>query len=168
MVVRAVQVAGGEVTRVTRRDSLLYAATGPRVDIQVVSSDTLIAVASTHVSLDGTDYEARADAAGRIRVSPVLAGRYRARIATPLMDSLGVPAVAQEVEAREDAHVDTLRLPRPRDVLAKVCPRESIDHGEGMFVELFAIRRRRRSARRRSSSRGRPMSRSLGRRARTT
>jgi hypothetical protein len=64
---------GGEVTRVTRGDSLLYAATGPRVDIQIVSSDTLIGVAGTHIALEGTDYAARADAAGRISLSPVLA-----------------------------------------------------------------------------------------------
>jgi len=133
IVVRAIQVAGGEVTRVTRGDSLLYAATGPRVDIQIVSSDTLIGVAGTHIALEGTDYAARADAAGRISLSPVLAGRYRARVVTPLMDSLGVPSIAHEVEARDAAHVDTLKLPRPRDVLAKVCPRDSIDHGEGML-----------------------------------
>ncbi len=133
IVVRAVQVAGGEVTRVTRGDSLLYTGTGPHIDVQAVSADTSLAVAGATVSLEGTDYVGRADAAGRIRMAPVLGGRYRARISTPLMDSLGVPAVAQEVEAREDAHVDTLKLPRPRDILARVCPRDSIDHGEGML-----------------------------------
>jgi hypothetical protein len=91
IVIRAVQVAGGEVTRVTRGDSLLYEGTGPHVDAQVVSTDTSLGVAGATLSLEGTDYIGRADAAGRIHLSPVLGGRYRVRF-HPLMDSLGVPA----------------------------------------------------------------------------
>lgn len=132
-IVRSLHVSGGEVTRVTRHDSLVYEATGPHIAVQVVSLDTLVDVAGATLSLEGTDYTAIADASGRMQVAPVLAGRYRANVHTALMDSLGMPAVSQEIETRNDAHVDSLRLPRPHDLLRRVCPRDSIDHGEGML-----------------------------------
>src|SRR5262249_10189164 len=72
-------------------------------------------------------------ARGRVDLSPVLAGRYTMRASTPLMDSVGLSAVAGEVEARTDARVDTLRLPNARDVLLKACPRDSVGNGEGML-----------------------------------
>ena len=132
-IVRAVHVSGGEVTRVTRHDSLVYQATGPHIALQVVSLDTLVSVAGATLALEGTDYTAIADAAGRIQLSPVLAGRYTAQVRTALMDSLGMPASPHEIETREDAHVDSLRLPRPHDLLERVCPRDSVAHGEGML-----------------------------------
>jgi hypothetical protein len=128
-----IQVTGGEVTRVLRGDSLVYRATGPRVVAKIVASDPLVPAAGAKLTLEGTDYSGIADAAGIVRIEPVLAGTYTARVSIPLMDSLGVPARDRLVEAREDVHVDSLKLPRSSDLLAAVCPRDSIKNGEGMI-----------------------------------
>ena len=133
LALRGVQTTGGEVTRVSRHDTVIYRATGPHVAVQVVARDTLLGASGGRLTLEGTDYAASADAGGRILVDPVLAGRYRARVSTPLMDSLGVPPVVREVEAREDARVDSVTLPPSRDLLRAACPADSIRHGEAML-----------------------------------
>jgi hypothetical protein len=132
-VLRAVQITGGEVTRVLRRDSLVYTAPGPVLAVQIVAPDTSIHASGATLTLEGTDYRGTADSAGRIRLTPVLAGRYRASVRTGLMDSLGMPAISGEVEARMMPRVDSLRLPSPRDVLLAACPRDSVSRGEGML-----------------------------------
>jgi hypothetical protein len=132
-VVQAVYVTGGEVTRVTRHGTLMYEAVGHALAVQVVSRDTLVAPAGATLTLAGTDYTAKADAAGRIRLSPVLEGKYSARVRSGLMDSLGLAAVERDVEVRADAHVDSIALPAARDVLLKVCTKDSVQHGEGML-----------------------------------
>ena len=128
-----VQVTGGEVTRVDRRDSVVYRAAGMRIVVQVVAQDTLLSASSASLVLDGTDYTATADRSGRVDLAPVLPGRYRARVQTSLMDSLGLPPVVREVEARADTHVDSLTLPSARDALLKACPRDSVRHGEALL-----------------------------------
>jgi hypothetical protein len=133
-VIRAIQVTGGEVTRVTRDDSVVYSATGPRLAIQVVARDSLVAARGAIVTLVGTDYRATANEAGAVVLSPILAGRYAVHISTPFMDSVGLAPTSGEVEARLDARVDSLRLPSARDVLLKVCPRDSVRGGQGMLL----------------------------------
>jgi hypothetical protein len=132
-VVHAVHVTGGEVTRVTRRDTVLYAPTGNALRVQAVARDTLVRAAGAILSLQGSDYMGIADSAGRIVLRPVLEGRYRARLSTPLMDSLGAAPVERDIEVRSDTHVDSLQLPSARDVLQKACPADSLRHGEGML-----------------------------------
>jgi hypothetical protein len=132
-VLRGIQITGGEVTRVTRHDSLVHQASGPSITLQAVSRDALLPSGGATLMLEGTDYAATADSAGLIRLSPVLAGRYRARVSTPLMDSLGMPPMVRDVDTREDAHVDSLNLPGPRDALLAACPRDSVGNGEGML-----------------------------------
>ncbi len=133
IIVRGVQVTGGEVSRVMRGDSLLYRAAGPGVAIQLTSGDTLVPVRHATLTLEGTDYRAVADGSGVIRLSPVLAGRYRARVSTPLMDSLAIPPAERDVETHADARVDTIALPTGRDVVSHNCPRDSVSRGEGML-----------------------------------
>jgi carboxypeptidase family protein len=108
---RGMQVTGGEVTRLMRGDSVLYQLAGAQIAVQLLERDTIMRAANARLTLDGTDYAAAADASGHIEIWPVLAGRYHARIRTPLMDSLGMSPLEQDVEARADLHVDTLRLP---------------------------------------------------------
>ena len=132
-VVRGVQITGGEVTRVTRHDSLVHEAAGPAIVLQVVSHDSLVPARAATMKLEGTDYSAIADSSGRIRLTPVLAGRYRARVSTPLMDLLGVPPVTRDIETRDDAHADSLNLPVSRDALLAACPKDSVRNGEGML-----------------------------------
>jgi hypothetical protein len=130
---RGVQITGGEVTRVTRRDTLVYASTGPSISLRVVSRDSIVRTSASWMSLDGTDYTASGDSSGVIRLSPVLAGRYRARVSIPLMDSLGMPPVERDVDTRMDARVDTLMLPSAEEFLTAACPRDSLRNGRGML-----------------------------------
>lgn len=130
---RGIQVAGGEVERVVRNDSLLYRATGPSIDVRIVSRDSSLLPAGARLTLEGTDYAGTADAEGRIRLSPVLDGRYRAHVSSPLMDSLGVRAVVAEVEASGKTHVDSLMLPSSREVASRACPRDSLHDGEALL-----------------------------------
>jgi hypothetical protein len=128
-----VQVTGGEVNRVSRHDTLVYRRTGPRISLQVVARDSLMRPSHARLTLEGTDYQATADDAGQINLTPVLGGRYRGRVTTAFMDSLGMPAIEHEVEATETAHIDTVFLPRARDALNAACPRDSVRNGEGML-----------------------------------
>jgi len=131
--VSGVQITGGEVTRVTRHDTVVYAATGPSVIVQVVSRDSAVRASTSWLTLEGTDYSAGGSPRGLIRLQPVLGGRYRARVSVPLMDSLGMPPVEQTVEAREDARPDTVKLPSSRDIVLAACPPDSLKAAEGML-----------------------------------
>jgi hypothetical protein len=133
LALNAVQVRGGEVIRATRRDTLVYQDTGASIAVQVVAQNALVPVVEARLELDGTDYTSFADETGKIVLSPILAGRYIARVHTALMDSLGMPPLTKEVETRMDARVDSLTLPSPRDLVARVCPADSVRDGEGML-----------------------------------
>ena len=128
-----IQVTGGEVTRVTRHDSLVYKAVGPRVVLQVVARDSAIRASTASLTLEGTAYAAKADSSGRIQLGPVLGGRYHGRVSTSLMDSLGLPPIVAELGTRVDEHVDSLVLPTARQIVTAVCPRDSVRNGEGML-----------------------------------
>ncbi len=131
--VGAIQVSGGQVTAVFRNDAPQYRASGPGLALQVVSRDSLLPAAGAMLALAGTDYVATADASGRFALSPVLEGHYRARVQSWLMDSLGLGPVERDIEVRADAHVDSLTLPTAREALVKMCPSDSVRHGEGML-----------------------------------
>jgi hypothetical protein len=130
---RAVRVTGGEVESAAREGSIVYRGKGPAITVQVTARDSGISVAGAMLTLRGTDYAGTADSQGRIRLAPVLAGRYRASVRTPLMELLGMPAIERELNAHDDGSVDSLALPSARDVLASACPRDSISDGEGML-----------------------------------
>ena len=128
---RAIQVTGGQVTRVSRSDSVLYQATGAALDLQFRSSDELISAAGAIVELIGTDYVAVARADGRARITPVLEGRYEARIRTPLMDTLGVPPITREIEVTLRSRIDTVRLGTAEELIRAAC-RDSIGGTNGL------------------------------------
>lgn len=131
---KSVQITGGEVTSVSRGDSLLFRAAGAGFTVQVMSRDSLVPVAGASVSLVGTDYAATADAAGRARIAPVLAGRYRARLRSVLMDTLGASAVERDVEIREGvAHIDSLLLPAVSELLRAACGGEVARRNESLL-----------------------------------
>ncbi len=132
-IISSVHSSGGFVTTITRNDTVRYRGTGPTLRVQVISHDTLVTVAGATVALDGTDYTATADAKGRIALTPVLDGKYRASIWSPLMDSLGIAPAVVNVNVRVDAHVDSLALPTTYEMLRKACPADSVRHGEGMI-----------------------------------
>lgn len=127
------EVTGGVLTRVLRGDTVLYAAEGAALHVQIVAQDAAVPAGGARLTLAGTDYEATADSLGRIAMTPVLEGRFVASVTTPLMDSLGIKPIQAEVEATPRPHVDSLTLPSARDVLVAVCPRDSVGRGEAML-----------------------------------
>ncbi len=131
---KGVQIRGGEVTSVWRGDSLVYRADGAALSVQVISRDSLVPAGGAQVSLLGTDYAATADAAGRARITPVLAGRYRARVRSALMDTLDASPVERDVEIREGAAVvDSIALPTAADLLRAGCSRDVVANHESLL-----------------------------------
>ncbi len=132
LTLQAIQVAGGEVSRVTRGDTVVFRGTGAALDVQVVARDRWVGAAGATVTLAGTDYAGPVNAASRLRIEPVLQGRYEARVRTPFLDSLGVPPLTREIDVTARARTDTVRLPSGDDVLAIAC-RDSLADGGSLM-----------------------------------
>ena len=130
-VLRAIQLSGGTVNRVERGDTTVFRADGSALDVLLLANDPSVSVAGTTVELVGTDYLAVASADGHARLTPVLDGRYEARIRTALMDSLGVAPITREFVVSFRGPVDTVRLAGVADLARAVC-RDSIKAGEGL------------------------------------
>lgn len=120
-VLRTIQVTGGQVTKVSRGDSVVYQAVGAELDVQVISLDESVSATGTMLELLGTDYVAKAGTDGRVRISPVLEGRYEVRIHSSIMDTLGLPPITREIEIGNRASVDTVRLPPPLEMARAAC-----------------------------------------------
>ena len=114
---RGVKVTGGELTAISRRDTLLYQLLGSELVVNVGGGDDLVRPGHAILELEGTDYVKAADATGRIELAPVLPGRYRARVRTPLMDSLGMSPVVRDIEPTVEGRVETVVLPTARALL---------------------------------------------------
>jgi hypothetical protein len=130
----AIHITGGEVTEVRRDGVLLHKGGGATVDVEVVSRDSLVAVAGTTVDFDGTGYLARVDSTGRARLEHVLPGRYQVRVASLEMVEAGIPAVSQAIEVREqrDAAAEHFELPSSADLLQRACGPEVARRAEAM------------------------------------
>jgi hypothetical protein len=132
--VRGVSIAGGEVTRVYRGDSLKYQAKGNIFDAQLVSKDPSVPVAFAAIKLLGSDYETDTDSMGRAQLTPVLEGRYRLRVATPLMEAMGVAVTDREVEIRSGAaHVDSIALPSMGELMRMACSASMVQQELGLL-----------------------------------
>jgi len=118
---RAIQVTGGEVTRVARGETPVYELAGAALDVQFVERDRIATAAGGTVELLGTDYVARVGSGGRARLTPVLTGRYEARIRTALMDTLGVAPITREIEITRSAARDTVRLASADELVRATC-----------------------------------------------
>jgi len=134
-VLRAIQVTGGQVTRVLRGDTVLYVGAGSALDVQVITRDPLVVANRSIVEIVGTGYSATANADGRARIAPVLEGRYELRVHTPLMDSLRVPPVTREVEVSLRARTDSVRLPSADEIFKTAC-KDSARAGESLVRGL--------------------------------
>ena len=120
--VTAVRIVGGEVSSVQRNDSTIFHARGATLALEVTSNDSLVSPADSRISVDGTDYELTTDRRGRASIALVLPGQYRARVQTPLMDSLGVAGETVDVTVREsEAREQRIPLPSSADLLKRVC-----------------------------------------------
>lgn len=128
---RAIQVTGGEVARVARGETAVYELAGAALDVQFVERDRIATAAGGTVELLGTDYVARVGSGGRARLTPVLTGRYEARIRTALMDTLGVAPITREIEIVRGAARDTVRLASADELLRATC-RDSAGAGTSL------------------------------------
>ena len=116
-VLRGMRETGGSVTRLSRRDGIVYQIFGPEIALQLLDRDTLVRASDAILTLDGTNYVGKASASGRVELSPVMPGRYHARIRTAIMDSLGMPPMELDLVPRADAPDDTIWLPAARGSL---------------------------------------------------
>ena len=130
----SIHFTGGEVTEVRRDGVLLHKGGGVTVDVEVVSRDSLVALAGTTVDFDGTGYLARVDSTGRARLEHVLPGRYQVRIASPEMTEAGIPPVSQAIGVleRRDAAAERFELPSSADLLQRACGPESARRAEAL------------------------------------
>jgi hypothetical protein len=129
-VLNGLSIGGGMVSRVSRRGQRLYEATGSGIAMQLLRSDGEVSVANARVTLDGTDYSWRTDSTGFLRASPVLEGRYRARIATAEMLALGAEPMEHTVQiAERRTAVDSVTVPSARDVVRSACGGDAVKGG---------------------------------------
>ena len=114
------------MSTVHRTDSTLYRAEGAALRVRVTSPDGQLSPADARVTLEGTDYEFFTEKDGSGRLEPVLAGRYRLRAESPLMDSLGIRADAVDVAiGASDRRVVTVALPDAAALLRRPQARQS-------------------------------------------
>lgn len=125
--VNAFVFAGGEVTHVTRGDSVLYTATFPDLVVRVTSRDSLVSTTGASVTLRGTDYASTTDANGLVRIARVLPGTYQMTVHTLLLDATLRKLPERDVDlAVTSARVDTVALPVARDILRDACGRDAL------------------------------------------
>lgn len=129
-VLAGISTGGGMVSRVARRGETLYTAVGSGVQLQLVRADSEVSSANASVSLDGTDYAWRADAAGLVRAAPVLDGRYTAKISTAEMRALeAAPMERDVVIAASRTRLDSATVPTAREVVRRSCGADAVKRG---------------------------------------
>jgi len=131
--VQGFQETGGWVARVRRQDTLVYAARERALVAQITTDGKVLGTSGAMLRLEGTDYEATADSGGRLRLLDVLPGRYRARLHTPLMDSLGMSPVLRMLTVRPTDTLYTLYLPSGDEVMAHACGGKAAHGTSGML-----------------------------------
>jgi hypothetical protein len=125
-------VTGAQVTRVSRGDTTLFAAASSQLRVQLTSRDSIARLEGTTVALVGTEYIGRADSVGTVRIGPLIAGRYRVTLSTPLMDSLGVVPIEREVEISDDStRLEMVGMPKVEEMLRTACSADVAARGLG-------------------------------------
>ena len=132
MSVSGVNEVGGVVTRVMAGDAELLRAELPALEIRVTGGASRPS-ARTTVTLAGSNVTALTDSAGIARFGQLLAGRYRARVSTPLMDSLRVAPVERAVVVAERGVTRaSLAIPGDDQLARAVCGAE-LSSGAGLL-----------------------------------
>jgi hypothetical protein len=125
VVVRAMQVSGGEVTRVTQGERTVFRGEGAQLAVQLRrATGTPVPghdINGAHGVLTGTDYALRTDSTGTGRVEPILPGQYRLQMRSALMDSLGIAAREYDVDVGADGRLVQLTLPSATELLRAAC-----------------------------------------------
>lgn len=134
-ILQGVALGGGQVSRVSRRGTLIYEGQGAGIALQLVRPDSEASVAGALVKLDGTDYAWRADSSGLVKASPVLDGHYRAQVATAEMLALGAEPIERDlVIAPGRTKIDTMSVPSSRDVVRNACGSDAARQGLSALV----------------------------------
>ena len=137
VVVRALQVSGGEVLRVTQGERTLFRGEGAQLAVQLrratgpsVPGHT---ISGAFAVLTGTDYALRTDSVGIGRVEPILPGQYRLQVRTALMDSLGVLAREHDIEVGVDGRLVQMTLPSSTELLRAVCSADVVRRAQSFL-----------------------------------
>ena len=138
MQVSGIVVVGGDVTNVTRRDSVLYTTPFPELVVRVTTRDSLVPLAGASVTLRGTDYTSTTDGNGLVRIAHMLPGAYRMTVHTPLLDVARTKLPERDVDvSMGGTRVDTVALPAARDIVRDACGRDAAN-GKRSFLYGFA------------------------------
>lgn len=116
-----VQIAGGEVLRVSRAGMPLFEGEGATLEVRAHTTEPALRGGALRASLNGTDYVWRSDSSGAARLRPVLPGSYQLRVQHALLDSLGVHLPLLPVTVGEDGRLVELTLPSLREIRRVVC-----------------------------------------------
>ncbi|HVT38628.1 MAG TPA: carboxypeptidase regulatory-like domain-containing protein, partial [Gemmatimonadaceae bacterium] len=131
---RAIEMDGGEVTLVLRKDSVVYRATGATLLARITSGDTLVGTRGGVMTVDGTNYGAPVDSTSVARLTPVLAGPYHVRVRTASMESMGAPPAEFDVEVKDGPPREvTLTLPGAVELLRGACGEQSTKAAEALL-----------------------------------
>ena len=116
---RSMHETGGEVTEVARGDTVLWQVERPRLT-GVVGEESGAPIAGATVRIPTLGRHAVTDAGGRFTMPAVRRGRRSLLVATPLLDSLGLPPIARDVDTRSSPTV-TLLVPARDALFASAC-----------------------------------------------
>jgi hypothetical protein len=113
---------GGELVRADWRDGTKWEAPLGTLQITMARLDGSVA-AGVGAALDGTDYRAISDAAGRVTFAHLVPGPYQVVVVDPLLVPLGVVLPTPVVFAARRATTNVLRLvvPTVESFLAEAC-----------------------------------------------
>ncbi|MDB4900292.1 MAG: hypothetical protein JWN53_2100 [Gemmatimonadetes bacterium] len=116
----AILETGGEVVQVARGDSVVFSA--PRAEITgTLTERSGTPVAGAILSIVGTRASVTTDNRGAFRIGNLRPGEKVVSVYTPLLDSLGLPAIGRSATAAHDGGPWSVVLP-PRDsLLASAC-----------------------------------------------
>lgn len=137
VVIRAMQVSGGEVTRVTQGERTVFRGEGAQLAVQLRrATGTPVPghdINGAHGVLTGTDYSLRTDSTGTGRVEPILPGQYRLQMRSALMDSLGITAREYDVDVGADGRLVQLTLPSATELLRAACSADVVRREQSLL-----------------------------------
>jgi hypothetical protein len=128
----AMQETGGEVTEVARGDTVLWQVERPRLT-GVVGEESGALISGATVRIPTLGRHAVTGADGRFAMPAVRRGRRSLLVATPLLDSLGLPPIARDADTRASPTV-TLVLPG-RDALFELACALPADEARRLAAE---------------------------------
>jgi hypothetical protein len=115
----AMQESGGEVTEIARGDSILWQVARPAL-AGLVRDDSGTVIAGAEVTIPMLDRRATTGADGRFTMRGIRRGRRTMLVATPLLDSLGLPPIARDADSRQTDDI-VLTLPSRDALFASAC-----------------------------------------------